>query len=81
MSLYLKFSKSFPDHHQYSEDEIMKIIEDANITKSEVLTTKKDWVRLPDNAKLMINYLDCRIKFHNITKLQENLDKIIEIIE
>ena len=57
----------------------MKIIEDANIEKSEVLTTKKDWVRLPENAKLMINYLDCRIKFHDITKLQENLSNILEI--
>ncbi|PPR79100.1 MAG: Tetraacyldisaccharide 4'-kinase [Alphaproteobacteria bacterium MarineAlpha2_Bin1] len=75
----LKFSRSFPDHHQYSEDEIMKIIEDANIEKSEVLTTKKDWVRLPENAKLMISYLDCRIKFHDLAKLQKNLNKILEI--
>ncbi|MAR79232.1 MAG: tetraacyldisaccharide 4'-kinase [Rhodospirillaceae bacterium] len=79
IGIKLTFSKSFPDHHRYSEDEIMRLIEDSNIDNSLILTTKKDWVRIPEQAKLMVHFLDCKIKFQSIIKLESNLKRILEI--
>ena len=79
IGINLTFSKSFPDHHRYSEDEIMRLIEDSNIDNSLILTTKKDWVRIPEQAKLMVHFLDCKIKFQSIIKLESNLKRILEI--
>ena len=57
----------------------MKLIDYSNEESSFILTTKKDWVRLPEEARLMINFLDCKIKFQSIIQLENNLSKIIEI--
>lgn len=57
-------TKSFPDHYQYSDDDVKDLINLANEKKAELLTTEKDWVRLPDWAKKQIKFsaLDTEIE-------------------
>lgn len=64
--------KSFPDHYQYSDKDIKDLIKLADEKNAELLTTEKDWVRLPDWAKKQIKFsvLDMEIedKFYDWIK-------------
>ena len=83
-SKFLKFNKfkiqkhiEFPDHHQYTEDEISDVTHDAKIANSKILTTEKDYVKIPkkyirafkcikvsvilENEKKLINFLKLKI--------------------
>jgi tetraacyldisaccharide 4'-kinase len=47
---------SFPDHYQYTDDDIKNLIKKAKDKKAALLTTEKDWVRIPDWAKKEIKF-------------------------
>lgn len=47
----------FPDHHAYAADEIMALIEKAREVDAGLVTTTKDHVRLPDDARAMVTPL------------------------
>lgn len=47
---------SFPDHYQYTDDDINKLINKAKDKNAKLLTTEKDWVRLPDWAQKQIKF-------------------------
>lgn len=47
---------SFPDHYQYTDADIKKLRDKANAKNAKLLTTEKDWVRLPDWAKSEIKF-------------------------
>ena len=40
--------KSFPDHHEYSNEDINKLKQEANIKKLKLITTEKDYVKIQD---------------------------------
>lgn len=41
---------AFPDHYQYTASDLKKLFARAEFLDAELLTTEKDWVRLPDFA-------------------------------
>jgi tetraacyldisaccharide 4'-kinase len=45
--------RPFPDHHRYTEDEIMRLAEAAVDARATLVTTEKDLVRLPVEAQAM----------------------------
>jgi len=45
---------SFPDHHRFTPSEIMALVEHAGAEGAVPVTTEKDWVRLPQEAKAMV---------------------------
>ena len=47
---------SFPDHYQYTDNDIKILFEKAEQKNAKLLTTEKDWVRLPDWAKKDIRF-------------------------
>ena len=47
---------SFPDHYQYSDDDIKKLISLADEKNAKLLTTEKDWVRMPEWAQKQIRF-------------------------
>ena len=47
---------SFPDHYQYTDEDIKKLIDTAKGKNAKLLTTEKDWVRLPKWAKEQIKF-------------------------
>ncbi len=43
--------KSFPDHHRFTDKDAAALIEEENAKACMLVTTEKDWARLPDDDK------------------------------
>lgn len=56
-------TKTFPDHYQYTKQDLEKLIELAEKKDASLITTEKDWVRLPKYMQNKIKYakLETRI--------------------
>ena len=46
-------TKSFPDHYEYKNEDIDKLISEANKQNLKLITTEKDYVKIKDNKNLM----------------------------
>ena len=57
--------KSFPDHYQYNDNDIRNLINEAEEKNASLLTTEKDWVRLPEWAKKQIRFSALEIEIEN----------------
>lgn len=57
-------TRAFPDHYQYTDDDIKKLLELADKKGAKLITTEKDWVRLPEDVRDKIKYarLDTKIE-------------------
>ena len=57
------YKKSFADHYQYTESDIKNLLNLACKKNAKLITTEKDWVRLPENIRDEIKYakLDTKI--------------------
>ena len=64
---------AFPDHHRYSPDEIMKLVEEANERGAALVTTEKDFVRLSEEAWPMVEVLSVRLTWSD----PEALDRLL----
>lgn len=47
---------SFPDHYQYTDKDINNLVKRAGFEDAKLLTTEKDWVRLPKWAQKQIQF-------------------------
>ena len=67
---------SFPDHYQYTDEDINKLINMADKKNAKLLTTEKDWVRIPDWAhdkiKFSALHIDIEDKFYDWLKGKVN---------
>ena len=63
----IKFNQSlrFADHHQYSKKEILNIKNISKKKKLGIITTEKDYMRIPNNLKKNINVAMIEIKIVN----------------
>ena len=59
----------FPDHYNYTDNDIMQIKKMARSLKAEIVTTEKDYIKLNSNNKKNIKCLYVRIKILNQMKL------------
>lgn len=48
--------KAFPDHYQYTNEDLEKLFALAKKKKAKLITTEKDWVRLPVEIRDEIKY-------------------------
>jgi len=56
---------SFPDHYRYSEQDLKKIATAAKLTNAEfILTTAKDFVRIPKRIKWPADFVVIDVKIH-----------------
>ena len=69
---------SFPDHYQYSDEDLKNLIKKAKNKNAKLLTTEKDWVRLPDWAQKEIQFsgLETKIDDKFYTWLKGKVDGI-----
>ena len=67
-------NKEFPDHFYYSSSDIKKLIEYTNNKKLNLVTTKKDFLKIDKSFLNKIKYLDIDLVIKDETKL---LKKII----
>ena len=83
---YNLYTKFFPDHHNFTKDDIRSISEFADSIKDNnkiILTTEKDAVRfltlsyLPDDIKNMLYYIPVNVAFINNEEKKSFNNKII----
>ena len=56
---------SFPDHYQYTDDDVKDLMKKAKNKHAKLLTTEKDWVRLPEDVRDKIRYARLEVKIEN----------------
>ena len=66
----------YPDHYQYTDADIKKLLDLAARHNAKLVTTEKDWVRLPTNVQKKIKYapLGTKIEDRFFVWLKEKLN-------
>ena len=59
-------TRTFSDHYQYTDEDIKNLIALAEKKKAKLVTTEKDWVRLPENVRDEIKYARLDINIDNL---------------
>ena len=67
----------FPDHHKYSEKELENLLNKTKDNNFALLTTEKDYFRIPKNYKKNIKCLKIKVEVENKNKFIEEIKKII----
>ena len=68
----------YPDHHIFDENDLLNLAEIANKTQSILVTTKKDYVRIPKSYRSLINTLEGEIAFEDEKLLLKILCNVVE---
>lgn len=71
---------SYPDHYFFKESDIKYLQSLANKHHAQLVTTKKDWVRLDKKYQNQVKYLDIKIEFDDPDYLKNQLAKLNEKI-
>ena len=67
----------FPDHYKYKKNDIIKIIKKANNINAQIITTEKDFVKIPKNYQNEINHINIDMKIKQSNDLIKFLKKKI----
>lgn len=68
----------FPDHYNYSKNDIDKIISISKDLNCKILTTEKDFIRLKNYMTDKIKFISSKLEILDEEKLLERLSKIYE---
>ena len=71
--LDIKKKISFPDHYNYSKNEIEKLIAESKNMNFELITTEKDYFRIKNLGYKNIKFLKIEIEFDNEQELLKNI--------
>ena len=78
--LFLKQNKfkivkniSFPDHYEYKKSDLVKITNLAREKNAKIVTTEKDYVKIPKKYKKKIVCLNIDIRFNNLREFKKFL--------
>ena len=63
----------FPDHHFFSENDLNKLKKTASDNNLSLITTEKDFVRIPKEKRKGIEFLKMEIKLPNIDEFMHKL--------
>jgi tetraacyldisaccharide 4'-kinase len=67
----------FPDHHTYTPDEIMRLVETAQERQAVLVTTEKDLVRLPPDARPMVEALRVDLAWDDPARVDAVLEPLV----
>ena len=67
----------FPDHHKYSEKELVNLSNKIKDKNSILVTTEKDYFRISEDHKKNIKYLKIEVEIENKNQFIEEIKKII----
>ena len=59
----------FPDHYNYSNEDFEEIINNAKKNNLKIITTEKDFMKVPNKFKKNINFLEIKLIIKNQNKL------------
>ena len=68
---------AFADHHPYSETDLVRLQEDAMRLGAQLVTTQKDWVRLPADWRERIVVLPVALAINDDGALRANVEAAI----
>ena len=68
---------SFPDHHFYSEKQVTKILKIAEKNNALVVTTEKDYVKIPKSYKKVIYPINIELHLSKRKKLLSELKSLV----
>ena len=68
----------FPDHHKFRNCEIEDLIRRASETGAQLVTTTKDFVRLPPNTKNSIIAMDIELNWANQNQIKALLEQVLD---
>lgn len=68
---------SFPDHYAYKSYELDKFCDEAKTRNATLITTKKDWIKLPKIFQNKIAYLDIFLSFEDKEEVKKVLKEYI----
>ena len=68
----------FPDHYNYSKNDIDKIITISKDLNCKILTTEKDFIRLKNYMTDEIQFISSKLEILNEEKFLKKLSKIYE---
>lgn len=68
----------YPDHHQYSEEELEYLINEAQKHQADLYTTTKDFVKISPHLQKNFNTLEISIQWENPNGLKEMLKNLLK---
>lgn len=68
---------SFPDHHPYSESDLKAVLSIASQSAAVVVTTEKDYVKIPPKLRMMVQLVKMEIALDNEKEFSSLLFKKI----
>jgi tetraacyldisaccharide 4'-kinase len=71
--------ESFPDHHPYRDMEVMELVDRAAALGAELVTTSKDSVRLPPEARPMATVVEVSLLWRDPAAVARLLDRLPRI--
>jgi tetraacyldisaccharide 4'-kinase len=71
----IKKEKIFPDHHEYTHNDYRNILDDARKDNLKILTTEKDFMKIPEEFKNKIEFISIDINIKNENDLIQLLKK------
>ena len=75
--LNITLTKEFPDHHQYSQDDMFTLLDEANKNDSFLVTTEKDHLRIPNEFKSSVGIIYGKMVSNNQNDLASEIEKYI----
>jgi tetraacyldisaccharide 4'-kinase len=70
-------TKEFPDHHQYSQEDMFTLLDEANKNNSFLVTTEKDHLRIPNEFKSSVGIIFGKMTSKEQTNLASEIEKYI----
>ncbi len=70
---------SFPDHHPYTIPDVKKIKRQAALHNADIITTAKDYVRLPDSFKEHVSVFHVELEINEKEQLKQLLTQHLGI--
>lgn len=80
LGLCVRRTRSFPDHHRFSEADARTLLTEADDEELQLVTTSKDMARIEGSRGEMFNRLAKRTQVLNVTMALPEEDRLIAII-
>jgi len=56
----------FPDHYKYKKNDLIEIIKKSKSINAQVITTEKDFIKIPKNYQNKLDYIDVDIEINQL---------------
>jgi tetraacyldisaccharide 4'-kinase len=68
----------FADHHRYGETDLQNLMAESRALGAPLLTTEKDWVRLPQEWRMRIEFFPVQVEWREEAALGMLLDNLLK---